>query len=191
MQEVNVVAETRNGAGKGVNRKLRALDRVPAVLYGHGVETPINLTVDPKEMAKALRTPWGVNVLLNLQHGGKTYKAMCREIQRNPVSRAFRHIDFVSPNPNKEITVLVPLNITGKSIGISTGGKLRQPYREVRVKTTPAKIPSEITVDITNLDQNQGIMASDLNLGEGVKVVYDRDFVIAKILVPKGKDSEK
>lgn len=191
MQEVNVSAETRNGSGKGVNRKLRAIDRIPAVLYGHGVEKPINLTVDPKEMAKAIRTPWGVNVLLNLQHEGKTYKAMCREIQRNPVSRAIRHVDFVSPNPNKEIIVLVPLNITGKSIGISTGGKLRQPYREVRIKTTPAKIPSEITVDITNLDQNQGIMASDLNLGEGVKVVYDRDFVVAKILAPKGKDAEK
>ena len=55
MQEVNVSAETRNGSGKGVNRKLRAIDRIPAVLYGHGVEKPINLTVDPKEMAKALQ----------------------------------------------------------------------------------------------------------------------------------------
>jgi large subunit ribosomal protein L25 len=87
--------------------------------------------------------------------------------------------------------VWVPLNITGKSVGISTGGKLRQPYREVRVKTTPDKIPSEITVDITSLDLNDAIMASNLNLGDGVKVVYDRDFVIAKILAPKGKDAEK
>ncbi len=191
MQDVIVVAEARNGAGKSVTRKLRAVGRVPAVIYGHGIDTPVNVTVDPKEMAKAFRTPWGQNVLLTVQIDGKPHKAMCREVQRNPVTRAFRHVDFVSPNPKKEVTVLVPLNITGKSIGISTGGKLRQPYREVRIKTTPSKIPSEITVDITNLDQNMGIMASELNLGEGVKVVYDRDFVVAKILSPKGTDAEK
>ena len=39
------------------------------------------------------------------------------------------------------------------------------------VKTTPDKIPADVTIDITNLDQNMGIMASELNLGEGVKVV--------------------
>lgn len=191
MQDVIVVAEARNGAGKSVTRKLRAVGRVPAVIYGHGIETPVNVTVDPKEMGKALRTPWGQNVLLTVQIDGKPHKAMCREVQRNPVTRAIRHVDFVSPNPKKDVTVWVPLNITGKSIGISTGGKLRQPYREIRVKTTPEKIPADVTVDITNLDQNMGIMASDLNLGEGVKVVYDRDFVVAKILAPKGTDAEK
>lgn len=191
MQDVTVVAEFRDGAGKSVTRKLRAKDRVPAVLYGHGVEKPVNVTVDPKEINKALRTAWGQNVLLTLQLDGKPTKAMCREVQRNPVTRAIRHVDFVSPNPKKDVTVWVPLNITGKSIGISTGGKLRQPYREIRVKTTPDKIPADVTVDITNLDQNMGIMASDLNLGEGVKVVYDRDFVVAKILAPKGTDAEK
>lgn len=190
-QDITLTAEIRNGAGKGVTRKLRAKGVVPAVVYGHGVEKPINVTVDPKELGKALKTAWGQNVVLTVKLGDTGYTAMCREVQRNPISRAIRHVDFVVPNPKKNVVVWVPLNITGKSIGMSTGGKLRQPYREIRLKTTPDKIPAEVTVDITSLDQNQAIMASDLRLGDGVTVVYDRDFVVAKILAPKGKEGEK
>lgn len=191
MQDVIVVAQARDGAGKSVTRKLRAVGRVPAVIYGHGIEKPVNVTVDPKEMSKALRTSWGQNVLLTVQYEGKSHKAMCREVQRNPVTRAIRHVDFVSPNPKKDVIVWVPLNITGKSIGVSTGGKLRQPYREIRIKTTPDKIPADVTIDITNLDVNMTIMASELSLGDGVKVVYDRDFIVAKIFAPKGVEAEK
>ena len=184
-------AELRNGTGKSVTRKLRVLDRVPAILYGHGVTTPINLTVDPKELGKTLRTKWGTNVILTLKADNKEYLVLCRDIQRHPVSRAIRHVDFLAANPNKDIVVWVPLNISGRSVGVQAGGKLRQPNKELRVKTVPSKVPAEVAVDITNLDIDQTIMASNLDLGEGVKVVYDRDFVIAKVLTPKGKDAEK
>lgn len=184
-------AELRNGTGKSVTRKLRVLDRVPAILYGHGVTTPINLTVDPKELGKTLRTKWGTNVILTLKADNKEYLVLCRDIQRHPVSRAIRHVDFLAANPNKDIVVWVPLNISGRSVGVQAGGKLRQPNKELRVKTVPSKVPAEVAVDITNLDIDQTIMASNLDLGEGVKVVYDRDFVVAKIFAPKGKDEAK
>lgn len=190
-QDFVLSANLRDGTGKSVTRKLRAAGTVPAVLYGHGVEKPTNLTVDPKELGKALRTAWGPNVILTLKAGGKDYTVMCRDVQRHPVSRAVRHVDFLAPNPAKEIIVWVPLNITGRSVGVQAGGKLRQPNKEIRIKTIPSKIPADVTVDITNLDIEQSILASNLSLGEGVKVVYDRDFVIAKILSSKGKEGEK
>ena len=45
MAEQKLVAEPREGTGKGVARKLRAAGRVPAVMYGHGTESTA-LSVD-------------------------------------------------------------------------------------------------------------------------------------------------
>lgn len=185
MIDITLEATPREGTGKGPNRRLRVQDRVPAVLYGHGIDQAHTVSVDPKEMLKVLRTAWGQNVLLTLNVGGRSHKVMCREVQRDPVSRKIRHVDFVSPNPEKDVTVWVPLNVTGRSVGVQAGGKLRQPYREIRLKTRPALIPAAVDVDITPLDIGQGIMASDLRLGEGVTVVYDRDFAVAQIVASK------
>ena len=61
MAEQKLVAEPRTDSGKGVARKLRAAGRVPAVLYGAGVEsTP--LSVDSKELFHLLHTGAGSNV---------------------------------------------------------------------------------------------------------------------------------
>ena len=48
-------------------------------------------------------------------------------------------------------------------------------------------------MDITNLDKGETIMASHLALPEGVRVVYDNDYVIAKVFAPRGakKDGEE
>ena len=186
MIEISLDAEPRDGAGKGVTRKLRAKNRVPAVLYGFGLEKAENLTVDPKAIAKTLRTAWGRNVLLTLNVPGKSLKVMCREVQLHPVSREVRHVDFVSPNPAKDVIVWVPLNVTGRSVGVQAGGKVRQPYKEVRIKTRPALIPSEIPIDVTNLDVGDSIMASQVNLGAGVTIVCDRDFAVVQVITPKG-----
>jgi len=194
MTDVTIKATKRDGQGKGPCRRTRAAGSVPAVLYGHKIEAAINIQIDPKEITRALKTPWGNNAIVTLEvEGAGSHRVMAREIQRHPVSRRVRHIDFVAPNPDREIITLVPLNVHGKSVGVTTGGKLRQPYREIRVKAKPHLLPAQIDVDITNLDKGETIMASHLALPEGVRVVYDNDYVIAKVFAPRGakKDGEE
>ena len=68
--ELKLKAERREGAGKGVARKLRAAGRVPGVLYGQGVEaTPVSL--DARELYHVLHTGAGGNVLVGLVVDGK------------------------------------------------------------------------------------------------------------------------
>ncbi len=191
MSDYNLEALLRDGTGKGPNRRARAGGRLPAILYGHGIEKPINISVDPKETTKALKTAKGLNAVLQLTVEGKTYSVMSREVQRNVLTRAVIHVDFVSPNPTREVLANVPLSITGRSVGVAAGGKLRTPYREVRIKARPSDIPAVINVDITNLDRNQTIMASGLDLPSGVTVVFERDFIIAKIFENKGEKADE
>ncbi|MGH2710398.1 MAG: 50S ribosomal protein L25/general stress protein Ctc, partial [Actinomycetota bacterium] len=66
MAEVQLIAEPREGVGKGAARKARAAGKVPAVLYGPEVE-PKRVSVDALELWHALHTDAGTNVLINLQ----------------------------------------------------------------------------------------------------------------------------
>ena len=82
------------------------------------------------------------------------------------------------------------MNFKGKSPGVSLGGRLRTPYREVKVSAKPAAIPAEISVDLGTLEIGDTIMASEIELGDGASVLYERDFVIAKVLKPRGKQED-
>lgn len=183
---MTINAESRGDHGKEASRRVRNAGQIPAVFYGHGVETT-PVSVEPKSLTKALANPKGLNGLfaLNLNGSDLTQRVFVRELQRHPVSRQILHIDLVAPHPEKELVATVPLRFTGRSIGVSTGGRMRKPYREVKVRALPDQIPGEIVVDVTNIDQGDAVYASQLDAGNG-SVIYDRDFMIVKVAAPRG-----
>lgn len=183
---MTINAERRGEHGKEASRRVRNAGQIPAVFYGFGVETT-PISVEPKSLTKALANPKGLNGLFELSLDGSNVaqRVFVRELQRHPVSRNILHIDLVAPNPEKEITATVPLRFTGRSIGVSTGGRMRKPYREVKVRALPDQIPGEIVIDVTNIDQGDAVYASQLDAGSGA-VIYDRDFVIVKVAAPRG-----
>lgn len=69
-------------------------------------------------------------------------------------------------------------------------GRIRKPYREVRLEALPAAIPAELVIDITDLDHEDSIMASEMKLPEGVRAIYDRDYVVVKVQKPRGRLDE-
>lgn len=188
MQAIALESSTREGSGKGPARRLRAAGRIPAVIYGHGIAAPLSVSLDPKALDEALLNPKAGNALFQIKVDGEhDHTVLVREVQRHPVSRAILHLDLVVTDLDATLTALVPLTFSGKSIGIVTGGRLRTPYREIKLRAKPADIPAVIDIDITNLDQGDAINVSALALPEGVEAIYDRDYVIAKIMKPRGK----
>ena len=77
MAEVTLKIEKREGAGKGVARRTRAAGKVPAVVYGRGME-PVPISVDRREFLTALNTDAGMNVLLKMDVGGETITTLAR-----------------------------------------------------------------------------------------------------------------
>ena len=187
MEAIEISAERREKSGKGSNRKLRASGRIPAIIYGNGVDASISISLCPRELGKALSNPKKDNALFKINvEGADAPTVLVREIQRDPVSRAILHVDLVSPDLEKLRLAVIPVRFEGKSKGVSMGGRLRTPYRDVRVLSLPATCPAEVVVDITDLDIGDAVMASNLNLPEAVKPVYDNDYVVAKVLKPRG-----
>ena len=188
MEPIVLNAALREGIGKEANRKLRASGGTPAVLYGFGVSESLNVTLEPKQLVKALENPKKANALMSVEFGSDSdaHTVLVREIQRHPVRREILHVDLVVPNPDKAVVSTVPVRFTGKSVGVSMGGRIRMPYREVQVSSRPADIPVEIVVDITALDIGDMVKASALDVPDNVSVVYDQDFVVVKVLKPRG-----
>src|SRR5947209_7003489 len=108
--EVKLKAQTREGTGKGPARRLRAAGKVPAVLYGHGME-PVSVTVDARDMYHVLHTGAGANVLVDLKVGGEEHLVLARKIQRDHVRGELVHIDFLAISRDQRITVDVPVRV--------------------------------------------------------------------------------
>jgi large subunit ribosomal protein L25 len=85
-----------------------------------------------------------------------------QEIQFHPVTDRIIHIDFVQIFPDKKVTVNLPIRLTGSSVGIRAGGKLRQRRRYLKVNGLIKDMPDRLEIDLTDLDIGDSLKIGDL-----------------------------
>jgi len=187
MNLVNLPVTVRETLGKGPAGRSRRNSKVPAVMYGHSCE-PVSLELSPEELQKAMENPYRRNTLFNLEVGGKSYKALVKDIQNDPISRKILHVDFHALEDGQQVEFEVPLKSTGKSIGIVRGGTFYQLRRTVRVRCTPQAVPVEIVMDVTNLDVGQKLTITDLPVFEGVTYTLRPDFALLQVKTTRAVD---
>lgn len=187
MSESALQAEVREETGKGVGRRLRASGRIPAVLYGRGVEN-IKLSIEPRLLERALSSSHaGMNTLFDLQvagRGGATV-VLVKELQRDPVRGSLVHADLYQVDLTQTIEVSVPIHVVGTSKGVSLdGGILDFPLREITIECLPRAIPDRIDVDVTELMVGESVHVRDLVLPQGVKLLSDADLSVVSVVQP-------
>ena len=183
MAEVRLKASKRERAGKGVARKVRAGGRVPAVLYGQGMD-PMSIEVDRREFIVALNTDAGMNVLLDLEIEGETTLALTKELQQDPVRGTLLHADFVKLDRKQEIEVTVPVHIVGEAAGVKEGGVLDQPLHELQVRCLPSDVPESIDADVTALTIGDSLRVSDLGSGRSFTILNEPGETVVNIAAP-------
>lgn len=184
MEAQALTTEARQSTGKGAARQLRLQGKVPGVYYAKGVDS-IPLTVSPKELSAALSTSHRRNRLISLEIGGDSKLAIVQELQVSPVSRAILHVDFVGVDLETPIARKVPFKTIGKAAGVVSGGDLRVLFRELPFLAPADKFPDVITVDVTKLQQGEGITVKDLDLEAGVVVQMPDDRNLITIAAPR------
>jgi large subunit ribosomal protein L25 len=183
-------AEAGRVTGSPASRRLRAADRIPGILYGHGM-TPVVLSVARRDLRVALSGPAGQNTILTLSVDGSSYNAVVKEMQRHPVRRNVSHVDFVQINLSEEIVMNVPVHLTGvaKQV-VAAGGLVDAAVDSIEVRTTPANVPNEIVIDITDLTPESVIHLADLKLPAGVVAIGDPEMLIATVLMSRGSTAD-
>jgi large subunit ribosomal protein L25 len=186
-----LAAEHREVTGKKVNR-LRKDGKLPAVVYGHGVDST-NVTVDAHEF-ELLRRHTGPNALVDLSVGGeKAQPVLINQVQIHPVHRRPLHADLFLVRMTEELTVDVPLTATGVSHAVDQlGGTVLHPTETVRVRALPDHLPQSIEYSIESLiDFDVAIHVRDLLVPADVTLLTDPDEVIAKVQAPRVEVEEE
>lgn len=175
MAEVQLAAHARPKNGSPESRRLRAAGKVPAVLYGHGVE-PRSLFVDARELRGALSGEAGLNALLSLQVDADRHLAMARQLQRHPLRGTVSHVDFVIVRRDEVVSADVPVRLEGEAEEVSrSDGVIEQQLFTLAVNAKPGDIPPSIDVDISGMAVGDTLRVGDLKLPGGVTTDLDPD----------------
>jgi large subunit ribosomal protein L25 len=192
MERPVLVAEVREGIGKGKARKLRAKGLIPAVFYGPRTQT-VPLVIDPKELAKTLQTEAGENVLISLdiRKGDQVDRrvVMVKEIQNDPLQRVTLHADFYEVTMDEMVTVEIPVHLIGRPEGVKMGGILEQICREIEIQCLPGDIPRSIDVDVSSLNIGDSIHVRDIQVGEA-KILSDNNLTIVTVVPPVAEEKK-
>jgi large subunit ribosomal protein L25 len=186
MERPVLTAEIREGIGKEKVKKLRLQGLIPAIFYGPRSQT-IPLLIQSKDLAIALQTEAGENVLIDLdiRKGAKSDRkvVMLKDIQIDPLQRVTLHTDFYEVTMDEMVTVEVPVHLVGKPEGTKVGGILDQVRRVIEVQCFPGDIPKSIDVDVSALKIGDSIHVQDITV-EKAKIISDTNFTIATVVPP-------
>lgn len=181
MKKAQLSGSLRANVGKKDTAAVRNAGRVPCVLYGSGEQT--HFSVRSVDIEKLIFSPDVYEIELDID--GKKANAIIQAKQMHPVKDTAQHIDFLELDPKKPVKVSLPIRTTGSPIGVMNGGKLRQPYRSLRVIGLPGDLPEAITVEISKLRIGQSIRVSDLN-PEGISFLEPANAVVVAVKMARG-----
>jgi large subunit ribosomal protein L25 len=178
-------AKVRDGSGKGFARRLRAQKMIPAVVYGRKMDKPLQISVDPLAVRKAVATPHKYNTLLSLKVEGQPDQlVLLKDFQSDPVTRDLLHADFIGVAENEQVKVNVPVALVGKAEGVLEGGILEQKRRQIEVWALPTAIPATIEFDVSKLKVTQALHINDVKMPEGISVKSTVNYTIAVVTAP-------
>ena len=178
--------DRRSITGKKV-RQLRRQGVTPVHLYGAEIE-PVNLQVEDRTLNRLL-PQIGSNVPVSLEFEGQEMENICfvREVQRNPVTEAVIHVDFLRVDVTKTISAEVPLTLVGTSPAVTQmAGTLLQNVQSLSIEALPMDMPAEIRVDVSVLiDFDTTLLVGDVDVPGNVAVLNDPEDAIARVAPPR------
>ena len=190
-------AQVREDVGKGASRRLRRQgDRVPGILYG-GAADPIKLTLETRELTKAMTNETFYSQILDLSVDGKSEQVILRDLQRNPANDKVMHIDLLRIRADRALQVSVPLHFINeeKCVGVRTdGGSISHLLNEVEITCLPKDLPEYVEVYMAELRLGEMIHLSDLAMPAGDSVValdHGDDRAVVTVLAPRGGSDEE
>jgi large subunit ribosomal protein L25 len=190
MEQVSLRARAGRSPGSRESRRIRRTGDVPAVVYGPDLQ-PIPVQVDSHDLHVALHTEAGTNAIINLEiDGGDTITTIARVIERHPFRSEYRHVDFVTVDLSKTVTIDVALHFEGTPAGVKEGGVFSPRRTHVSVEVLPTEIPSFIELDVSDVEIGGSLRIEDLPDLDGLDYLDELDAVVMSVTVPAAENEE-
>lgn len=180
MKSITISGSERESVGKVSTKALRNAGMVPCVLYGGN--QPVHFSAEEKAFKNLVYTPNAHTVAIEL--GAKKFNAILQDIQVHPVSDKILHLDFYELQDDKEVTIEVPVKITGVSPGVLLGGVLRLNQRRLKVKALPKNLPDFIEANISEMQMGNKLYVTKL-VAEDYKLLHPENTVVAQVRISR------
>ena len=180
----------RENFGKRASKRYRRDNLVPAEIYGVSKDNQ-SILINSFELNNQIKDPQFYSNVIDLNVGKTKIEVILKDLQRDPQKSNITHIDFLVVDQNVKITVNVPIKYINEETcaGVKTsGGVLSHIITDVEISCLPKDIPENIEVDVQELDINQSIHLTEINLPDGVEFLSgtdkDHDSAIVKCYQP-------
>ncbi len=181
MKTVEIKAEPREDLGTAHSRRLRRAGHVPCVLNGAG--DAIHFFTDPLSLRDIVYT--ADFKVAQMELNGKTYRAILKDIQFDPVTEQILHVDFQALLEGRKIKVEIPVHFEGSPVGVKNGGVFVRKQHKVLVKTTPDNLVAELLVDVAELGIGESVRVKDIKCPNEIEILTNPSIPIASITRPR------
>ena len=175
MAEVRLIAETRTEFGKGGARRTRRAGKIPAVLYGHGLD-PRHLSLPARDFAHAMKG--GANTVLTLEFPDGDQLALPKSVVRHPLRDYVEHVDLLVIRRGEKVTVDIQVVVTGEA---ASGTLVLTDANSLSIEVEAMSIPESLTVDIEGAEAGTQFLAGDVALPAGATLVTDPEALVVSV----------
>ncbi|MCK5163652.1 MAG: 50S ribosomal protein L25 [Desulfobacula sp.] len=192
MELIELNAKLRETKGKGAARRLRKNDVIPAIVYKAKTDS-VMLSLETIEFIKIIRDHGTTGLFFNLKVDGSSMGekvVMLKDVQMDTFGLNYMHVDLHEIDMDTKVTVSIPVETIGESLGVKEGGLLQIIRREIDVVCKPADTPGSIKIDTSDLEIGDSVHIEDIDLGEDVEIPHDVNFTIITIGAPTLEEEE-
>jgi large subunit ribosomal protein L25 len=180
-------AETREAIGTRFARRQRKQGRVPTIIYGHKID-PVSVSLDYHDLMLELHHR---HRLLDVELEGKREKFLVKAVQYDHMGDTVVHLDLVRVSLDERVAVTVEVELKGVPAGASEGGILEQLLADIQLECPVINIPDKVRMRVNHLKLNESILASDIELPEGAKLITDATATVAIVRLPSEAPEEE
>ncbi len=189
MKTYQLTVTSREGTGRSASRRLRKAEKIPAILYGKHTK-PENLAVNGPEFVKLRKEIGGKAALIELKRdAGATALSFLQEIQRDPITDKYLHLDLQEVKENEKMIISVTIHVVGEAYGVKTeGGILETASHRLRIRCLPKNLPAFIEVDVAELKVGEAIHVAELKAIPGVEFLDDKNQTVVLCVEPPAEE---
>jgi len=186
MAKSSLTAQTRKDSKNP--RELRRSGKVPATLYGKGMES-LSLELDAKEFFNTYKKD--KNAIFSLNIDKENFDSVVKKVQMKSMKNDILNVEFQQIRSDAKLKMVIPVEIIGESPAVKAGGTLTANLTKIEVECLPADIPSLIQIDISGFENfEDSITVGEVSYPEGVQPTLNAESVVIKVSAPAAAEEE-
>ncbi len=172
----------RESIGTSSAKKLRRDGYLTANIYANGVEN-VQAAFKRGDFVKAVRAKDGLTLALKV--GDTEFNVVIQEYQLHPVTGDVVHVDLRVAVPGQVTNYLIPVKTTGVAKGLKNKGVLMIQKKRMKVRGAIEDMPSNFTLDVTDLDRDDSILVRDMEAPANCRLMDRDDVAVVGVIKAK------